>query len=124
MHRLATRSRTNDGHRQRGQGLVEFTLITPLILLLTLIAVDFGRVYLGYINLQNMARVAANFAANNPEAWADNDTEVKERYQNQIAADAEATNCSSPGGSHRPRHLRMSTAMVSRMGSAITRPLG
>ena len=41
----------------------------PILLFLTLIALDFGRVYLGYINLQNMARIAANFAANNPTAW-------------------------------------------------------
>ena len=41
----------------------------PVLLFLTLIALDFGRVYLGYINLQNMARIAANYAANNPDAW-------------------------------------------------------
>ena len=82
--------------------MVEFVLITPLILLLTLIALDFGRVYLGYINLQNMARVAANFAANNPgdsgETWTSQDADVKTQYQNQIADDAEATNCQLPGG--------------------------
>ena len=49
--------------RTRGQSLVEFALVIPILLFLTLIALDFGRVYLGYINLQNMARIAANFAA-------------------------------------------------------------
>ena len=60
-------------------------------------SLDFGRVFLGYINLQNMARIAANFAANNPDAWgADPDTEVQTQYRNQVIADASATNCSLP----------------------------
>jgi Flp pilus assembly protein TadG len=76
-----------------GQSLVEFALILPLLLLLTLIALDFGRVYLGWINLQNMARIAANFAANHPDAWLAGDTATITQYQNQILADASATNC-------------------------------
>lgn len=79
-----------------GQSLVEFALVLPALLLLTLIAVDFGRVYLGWINLQNMARIGANFAANHPDAWLTNDpTAIAERdqYQHQITSDAAATNC-------------------------------
>jgi PKD repeat protein len=76
-----------------GQSLVEFALILPIMLLLTLTALDFGRVYLGWINLQNMARSAANFAANNPEAWLTNDTAVITAYRNQVINDAAATNC-------------------------------
>ena len=86
--------RVLDSHR-RGQSTVEFALILPLLLLLGLIAVDFGRIYLGYINLQNMARIAANFAANNPNAWIpgkENFVTIG-KYQNQIIADAAATNC-------------------------------
>jgi PKD repeat protein len=67
-----------------------------MLLLLTLIAVDFGRIYLGYINLQNMARIAANFAANNPNAWLTNDPNdiaTRTKYQNQVLSDAAATNC-------------------------------
>jgi Flp pilus assembly protein TadG len=99
MHRFARRFRAHHDRRQRrGQGLVEFALVLPILLLLTLTALDFGRVYLGYINLQNMARVAANFAANNPTAWADRDTDLLAQYQKQIALDAAATNCQLPGG--------------------------
>jgi PKD repeat protein len=86
----------------RGQSLVEFALVLPVILFLTLIALDFGRVYLGYINLQNMARIASNFAANNPEAWgASPDLADQDRYRNQILADATTSNCQLPqvGGS-------------------------
>ena len=84
--------------RSRGQSLVEFALILPIILLLTAIALDFGRVYLGYVNLQNMARIAANFAANNPMAWSDTepDPTAQAKYQNQILADASASNCQLP----------------------------
>ena len=83
--------------RIRGQSLVEFALVLPVILLLLLVSLDFGRVFLGYINLQNMARVAANYAANNPGAWgADPDTAVQTKYRNQVIADAAATNCQLP----------------------------
>src|SRR5262245_2210616 len=83
--------------RTRGQSLVEFALVLPILLFLTLIALDFGRVYLGYTNLQNMARIAANFAANNSSAWDGvsnpNDAKLKTKYYNQIIADAQAINC-------------------------------
>jgi PKD repeat protein len=85
------------GRRQSlGQSLVEFALILPVILLLTLMAIDFGRVYLGWVNLQNMARVASNYAANHPTAWALDDATLKAEYQSQIRADAKASNCSLP----------------------------
>ena len=85
-------------HRRarNGQSLAEFALILPVFLLLTLIAIDFGRVYLGWVNLQNMARVAANFAANHPTAWVTNDPTAKADYQHQILADAKANNCTLP----------------------------
>ena len=104
MHCLATRLRTHLHSRTRGQSLVEFALVLPIIMMLTLTALDFGRVYLGYINLQNMARIAANFAANNPTAWtvsADpvvqaNHLAAQTKYQKEILADAAATNCNLP----------------------------
>jgi len=77
----------------RGQSLVEFALILPILLLLTLIAVDFGRVYLGWINLQNMARIGANYAANNAAALDGGDADAITAYTNQITSDAAATNC-------------------------------
>ncbi len=84
--------------RSRGQSLVEFALVLPILLMLTLITLDFGRVYLGYINLQSMARIASNFAANNPDAWdaTNPDVAAQTRYKNQIIADAVASNCVLP----------------------------
>src|SRR6476660_9029808 len=88
---------TRGRERTLGQSLVEFALVIPILLFLTLIALDFGRVYLGYINLQNMSRIAANFAGNNPTAWdgtvVANDAVLKTKYYNQIMADAKAINC-------------------------------
>jgi PKD repeat protein len=96
--------RPAEGHREdrphrhrRGQSLVEFAIVLPILLLLTLTALDFGRVYLGWINLQNMSRIAANLAANNPTAWQGaGDANVKAKYQNQVKNDALATNCQLP----------------------------
>ena len=96
----------NRRERSRGQSLVEFALVIPILLFLTLTALDFGRVYLGYINLQNMARIAANFAANNPTAWDATPSAaqlaVQLKYRNQILADAAATNCSRSIGWRSP----------------------
>src|SRR5450756_800924 len=90
------RARIQTRRKQRGQSVVEFALVLPIMLLLTLIALDFGRIYLGYINLQNMARIAANFAANSPNAWGGAPNATQTKYKNQILADAAATNCALP----------------------------
>ncbi len=50
----------------RGQSMVEFVLILPVFLLLLLIAVDFGRLFFTYIQLNNIAREGAAYAAANP----------------------------------------------------------
>ena len=82
---------------QRGQSLTELALILPLILLLTVAALDFGRIYVGYINVQNMARIAANYAANNPLAWGTTpDADIQARYQGQVLEDSKANNCTLP----------------------------
>jgi Flp pilus assembly protein TadG len=53
---------------RRGQSVVEFALLLPVILILVLTAVDFGRLYSSWVTLNNSARVAANYAAANPNA--------------------------------------------------------
>ena len=78
----------------RGQSLAEFALVFPVILFLLLIAIDFGRIYLGSINLQQMARIAGNYAANHPTAWGTpGNAADRATYQNQIIQDAQAINC-------------------------------
>jgi hypothetical protein len=53
----------------RGQSLVEFALLVPFLLLIVLFAVDFGRIYMGWVTINGMARVGANYAAQHPDAW-------------------------------------------------------
>ncbi len=44
-------------------------IVLPVLLLIVLAALDFGRVFMGWVVLNNAARVAANYAAANPNAW-------------------------------------------------------
>jgi len=47
----------------RGQALVEFALVVPVMLLILLIAVDFGRLFFAHISNVNAAREGAGYAA-------------------------------------------------------------
>jgi PKD repeat protein len=53
-------------HRTRGQALVEFALLLPVFLLLLVVAVDFGRLFFTYIQINNAAREGANYAIHDP----------------------------------------------------------
>lgn len=95
--RLPIPSRFRHRRRSRGQSVVELALILPLLLLVLLVAIDFGRVYLGWINLQQMTRVAANYAADNATAWGTpGDEAIRDRYQTMIRNDATLINCQLP----------------------------
>lgn len=50
----------------RGQALVEFALVLPLLALLLVMAIDFGRVFFGWVSLTNAARIGANYAGYTP----------------------------------------------------------
>src|SRR5947209_2945895 len=69
------RARARDGAaRERrdgglGQSLAEFAMTLPLLLLMVLFGLDFGRVFLGWVALNSAAREAAYYAAMNPDAW-------------------------------------------------------
>jgi len=81
----------------RGQALTEFALVLPVLLVIVLGGLDFGRIFLGWINVQSMARIAANYAANDPTAWgAAPSTTSQAKYRAQILADATASNCTLP----------------------------
>jgi PKD repeat protein len=83
--------------RSRGQSVVELALVLPVLLLFVLVGIDFGRIYLGYVNLQQMARVAGAFASEHAHAWdVPNDTAVLNRYQELVANDAAKINCDLP----------------------------
>ena len=60
------RSAAPRGRRSTGQSLAEFALILPVMLTLLGGAVDFARVYRGWIDLQAATRSAAEYVATTP----------------------------------------------------------
>jgi hypothetical protein len=81
---------------ERGQSMVEIVLFLPIMLFVLLIAVDFSRVFMGWITVNNMARIGANYAALNPQGFESNDAGVKSRYEQLMLKDAASVNCSLP----------------------------
>ena len=51
---------------QRGQAVIEMALVLPLLLVLALGIVDFGRVYASYVSLAGAAGEAARYCARHP----------------------------------------------------------
>ena len=94
----AARSRITTSGTSHGQSLVEFALVLPVLLLLLVITVDFGRAYLGWVTLNNVVREAANFAAENPTAWSITSTNPGSltAYTNLITNDAAGIDCALP----------------------------
>ena len=60
----------NRGARERGQSLVEFTLVLPVLALILLAIVQFGFLFAGQVGLANAVRDAARTAAVNQGAGA------------------------------------------------------
>ncbi len=65
-------STVRDAHRRpsrprsRGQSVVEFALILPVMLLLLAAAIDLGRLFYAYVAVENAAKEGAFFGARNP----------------------------------------------------------
>ncbi len=57
--------------RERGQALVELAMIAPVLLIIMLGVIDFGRVYFAYVAVTNGARNGADYASGGSEAAAD-----------------------------------------------------
>lgn len=87
------------GSRQKGKGqsLTEFALFLPILALILLMAVDFGRVFMGWITIHNMARIGANYATQNPHGWQDSgDAQIQATYRELMQADATRAGCQLP----------------------------
>jgi hypothetical protein len=81
----------------RGQSLVEFAISLPVVLLMILFGVDFGRVFLGWVTLTNAVREAANFAALNPTAWnSPGNPAAQAEYIRLISSETTGINCAMP----------------------------
>jgi Flp pilus assembly protein TadG len=57
----------------KGQSLAEFAILLPILLILALGAVDYGRVYFAYISVTNAARNGAQYGSTGLDAAADVD---------------------------------------------------
>ncbi|HEX9738674.1 MAG TPA: TadE/TadG family type IV pilus assembly protein [Candidatus Limnocylindria bacterium] len=69
---------------------MEMALLLPLLLLLLVMSIDLGRAFFGWITLQNLSRIGANYAATHPDL---SDWGPTSRYQELILRDAQAINC-------------------------------
>jgi Flp pilus assembly protein TadG len=63
-------TRRSSAPRRRGQGLVEFALLLPLLLLLLLGIIEFGMAVFAYNTTANVGREVARFAVVHPEPTA------------------------------------------------------
>ncbi|MBI2782075.1 MAG: pilus assembly protein [Chloroflexi bacterium] len=82
----------------RGQSVVEFAISAPVVLLMVLFGIDFGRVFLGWVTLNNAVREAANFAAINPTGWTSpGNPAVQAEFRRLITTEAANINCTLPG---------------------------
>ena len=92
---LARRHRTR--RRSQAQSLVEFALFLPVVMLILLMSLDFGRVFLGWVHLNNMARIGANYASLNADAWqGTGNAALQARYRTLMQNDATVINCTLP----------------------------
>ena len=87
QHRLARIHRD----KSRGQSLVEFALVLPIVLVLLLVALDFGRLFMSYVTLTNATRVAANFGATDPGAFTG--TPNTATYDATVTRETAGMNC-------------------------------
>jgi PKD repeat protein len=98
-------------HRTRGQALVEFALVIPVMLLLVVGGLDAGRLFFSWIEVSNSAREAAAYAAGNPTDTtgivAHANQESNSQRQGGEGSLIVTSSCANPSGST----IACSTAM-------------
>ena len=72
--------------RSRGQSIVEFALILPLLLGFLLIAGDFGRALTAYMTVSSAASEGASFASRSAEN-AGNTAAIEQAASNEVGSD-------------------------------------
>jgi hypothetical protein len=83
--------------RTRGQALVEMAIILPLLAVFLVMAIDAGRMFFGWVALQNASRIGADYAASHADSWTPPITVFKQRDQDRyellVAQDLQALGC-------------------------------
>jgi hypothetical protein len=86
--------------------VVEFAIMLPVVMLVLLLTVDVGRLFYAWVNLQNAARIGANYAALHPTAWgAIPDVAAQAEYAKQVTDEAAAINCVLPASVPAPTFI-------------------
>lgn len=86
---------------QRGQSLVELALLVPVLILILIGIIDFGRVFNAYITITNAAREGARYGAMHP----DDADGIKARVVNEATAsgvNVEDVEVEFPNGTSEP----------------------
>lgn len=87
------------GSQSRGQALVELAIILPLLALFLVMAIDSGRMFFGWVALQNASRIGADFAAGHADSWDPPITTFKQndqdRYEDLVLEDLQAIGCAT-----------------------------
>jgi hypothetical protein len=108
-----------------GQALVETALLLPILLILLLGAIDFGRLFFGWVNLHGTARIAANFASTHPSTLTDPDDQ--DALVSLIEADVASFNCdpdvTGNNGADPIRYDDITLAYTKPDGTATTAPV-
>lgn len=82
---ISSRSSKRARQRTRGQSLIEFALVLPIMLLMLVIAVDFGRAYTAYMTVSSAAREGATYASRSADN-ATNTAEIQNRVREEIGS--------------------------------------
>ena len=95
-----TRIRLRQSKTERGQSIVELAICTPLLLLLMLGTVDFGRVFFDCIQMRNAVVEGATYGTRHPADAGGIETAA---FEHNIPADTVITSstsgdCGSPQG--------------------------
>ncbi|NLF03178.1 MAG: pilus assembly protein [Anaerolineales bacterium] len=91
--------------RQRGQSMVEFVLMLPILLIILLGLLDLGRLWYAYVAVTDAAAEGATYAAINPPTSDDDISQICQRAQDasgglvQIDPDAVDVELVSSGSS-------------------------
>ena len=97
--RAATR-RTRRRGSQRGQSVVEFAIVVPILLIFVVAIVDFARLYTTMLTVESAAREAADFGAFNWNNWVPANTTgtATEMQRRACVASSNLTDYTTSGG--------------------------
>lgn len=69
---------TNLWKRERGQSLVELAIMLPILLIILLGIIDFGRVFYAYVTITNASREGARYGSMHPLSTDEINSRVKQ----------------------------------------------